>query len=133
MSALWLPWADQQVTGLHPSVCTGLNVYVPSLLIVVDEFAEMLAKYPDFIPGFVSVAQAGRGFKTHLLFATQTMENLGAGWNKLAGNMSYRICLKSGGPGDLHPRAPTERSVTVSRHSALLTAIPLPCASIANV
>ena len=27
MSALWLPWADQQVTGLHPSVCTGLNVY----------------------------------------------------------------------------------------------------------
>ncbi len=26
----------------------------------------------------------------------------------------------SGGPGELHPRAPTERNVTVSRHSALL-------------
>jgi hypothetical protein len=25
-----------------------------------------------------------------------------------------------GGPGELHPRAPTERNVTVSRHSALL-------------
>ena len=32
----------------------------------------------------------------------------------------------SGGPGDLHPRAPTERSVTVSRHSALLIAIRRP-------
>jgi len=29
----------------------------------------------------------------------------------------------SGGPGESHPRAPTERSVTVSRHSALLTSI----------
>jgi hypothetical protein len=27
---------------------------------------------------------------------------------------------RSGGPGESHPRAPTERSVTVSRHSALL-------------
>jgi len=27
----------------------------------------------------------------------------------------------SGRPGESHPRAPTERSVTVSRHSALLT------------
>jgi hypothetical protein len=25
-----------------------------------------------------------------------------------------------GGPGESHPRAPTERNVTVSRHSALL-------------
>ena len=33
---------------------------------------------------------------------------------------------ESGGPGDLHPRAPTERSVTVSRHSALLIAIRRP-------
>ena len=38
--------------------------------------------------------------------------------------------------GDLHPRAPTERSVTVSRHSALLIAIlrrPRTSAPIASV
>jgi len=29
----------------------------------------------------------------------------------------------SGGPGEFHPRAPTERSVTVSRHSALVILI----------
>ena len=42
---------------------------------------------------------------------------------------------ESGGPGDSHPRAPTERSVTVSRHSALLIAIrrTRTCAPIANV
>ena len=42
---------------------------------------------------------------------------------------------ESGGPGDSHPRAPTERSVTVSRHSALLIAIrrTRTCAPIASV
>jgi hypothetical protein len=40
--------------------------------------------------------------------------------------------LQSGGPGDSHPRAPTERSVTVSRHSALLIAIRRTCAPIAS-
>ena len=41
---------------------------------------------------------------------------------------------ESGGPGDSHPRAPTERSVTVSRHSALLIAIrrTRTCAPIAS-
>ncbi|TDD36244.1 hypothetical protein E1288_42325, partial [Saccharopolyspora elongata] len=38
----------------------------------------------------------------------------------------------SGGPGESHPRAPTERSVTVSRHSALLIAIRRTCAPIAS-
>ena len=38
----------------------------------------------------------------------------------------------SGGPGESHPRAPTERSVTVSRHSALLIAIRRTCAPTAS-
>jgi len=35
----------------------------------------------------------------------------------------WRDSPGSGGPGESHPRAPTERSVTVSRHSALVILI----------
>ena len=38
----------------------------------------------------------------------------------------------SGGPGESHPRAPTERNVTVSRHSALLILSSRMCASISS-
>jgi hypothetical protein len=38
----------------------------------------------------------------------------------------------SGGPGELHPRAPTERSVTVSRHSALLIEVRRTCGPTAS-
>ncbi len=41
------------------------------------------------------------------------------GWNKLEHHRHLPRCL-SGRPGESHPRAPTERNVTVSRHSALL-------------
>jgi hypothetical protein len=33
----------------------------------------------------------------------------------------HRRLRRSGGPGESHPRTPTERNVTISRHSALLT------------
>ena len=36
------------------------------------------------------------------------------------GDFRFLVRDRSGGPGESHPRAPTERSVTVSRHSALL-------------
>jgi transposase len=39
---------------------------------------------------------------------------------------------ESGGPGESHPRAPTERSVTVSRHSALLIAARRTCGPISS-
>jgi len=38
-------------------------------------------------------------------------------------SVSYGFRPGSGGPGEFHPRAPTERSVTVSRHSALVILI----------
>jgi hypothetical protein len=47
------------------------------------------------------------------------------------GNLSavrdFTLEALSGGPGESHPRAPTERSVTVSRHSALLIAFRRRC------
>jgi hypothetical protein len=41
---------------------------------------------------------------------------------EIRGRSPVQITLEApGSPGESHPRAPTERNVTVSRHSALLT------------
>ncbi len=66
---------------------------LPYLLIVVDEFGELLSGRPDFIDLFVQIGRVGRSLGMHLLLATQRLEE-----GKLRGldaNLSYRICLRT--------------------------------------
>ncbi|HEX5594628.1 MAG TPA: type VII secretion protein EccCa [Micromonosporaceae bacterium] len=66
---------------------------MPSLLIICDEFSELLAAKPDFIDLFVMIGRLGRSLGVHLLLASQRLEE-----GKLRGldtHLSYRIGLRT--------------------------------------
>jgi DNA segregation ATPase FtsK/SpoIIIE, S-DNA-T family len=71
---------------------------LPYLLIIVDEFGELLSGRPDFIDLFVQIGRVGRSLGMHLLLATQRLEE-----NRLRGlasHLSYRICLRTFSAGE---------------------------------
>ncbi|MDG4825055.1 type VII secretion protein EccCa [Asanoa sp. WMMD1127] len=66
---------------------------LPSLLIIVDEFSELLSAKPDFIETFVQIGRVGRSLGVHLLLASQRLEE-----GRLRGldtHLSYRIGLRT--------------------------------------
>ena len=69
---------------------------MPYLMIVVDEFGELLANRPDFLDLFVGIGRVGRSLGMHLLFATQRLEE--GRIRGLEGHLRYRICLRTFSP-----------------------------------
>ncbi|MDP8975919.1 MAG: FtsK/SpoIIIE domain-containing protein [Actinomycetota bacterium] len=63
-----------------------------SLLIVVDEFGELVKQFPDFLDGVVSVAAQGRALGMHLLLATQRPS--GVINDNVRANTELRIALR---------------------------------------
>ncbi|WP_431974892.1 type VII secretion protein EccCa [Micromonospora haikouensis] len=66
---------------------------LPSLLLVCDEFSELLSAKPDFIDLFVQIGRLGRSLGVHLLLASQRLEE-----GRLRGldtHLSYRIGLRT--------------------------------------
>ncbi|GIE87442.1 type VII secretion protein EccCa [Actinoplanes regularis] len=66
---------------------------LPSLFVIVDEFAELLLHKPDFIDMFLQIGRVGRSLGVHLLLASQRLEE-----GRLRGldtHLSYRIGLKT--------------------------------------
>ncbi|MCB5182307.1 type VII secretion protein EccCa [Streptomyces antimicrobicus] len=64
-----------------------------SLVIVIDEFSELLTAKPDFIDMFIQIGRIGRSLGVHLLLASQRLEE-----GKLRGldtYLSYRIGLRT--------------------------------------
>ena len=44
---------------------------LPALVVIIDEYAELAQKLPEFLDGVVEIAQTGRALGIHLLLATQ--------------------------------------------------------------
>ena len=66
---------------------------LPALLIVADEFSELLAAKPEFIESFINIGRVGRSLQIHLLLASQRLEE-----GKLRGldtYLSYRVGLRT--------------------------------------
>jgi DNA segregation ATPase FtsK/SpoIIIE, S-DNA-T family len=66
---------------------------LPYLLVVVDEFGELLSGRPDFISLFVQIGRVGRSLGIHLLLATQRLEE--GRLRGLESHLSYRIGLRT--------------------------------------
>ena len=64
----------------------------PSLVIVVDEFATLVAEVPEFMAGIVDVAQRGRSLGIHLVLATQ--RPVGAVDDDVLSNTNLRLALR---------------------------------------
>jgi S-DNA-T family DNA segregation ATPase FtsK/SpoIIIE len=66
---------------------------LPYLLLVIDEFAELLEAAPEFLDLLLSVGRQGRSLGIHLLLASQRLE---AGRIRgLETHLSYRIALRT--------------------------------------
>ena len=66
---------------------------LPHLLVIIDEFSELLTAKPDFAELFVAIGRIGRAIGVHLLLATQRLE-----MGKIRGlesHLSYRISLRT--------------------------------------
>ncbi|NTW39275.1 MAG: type VII secretion protein EccCa [Cellulomonadaceae bacterium] len=66
---------------------------LPALLVVVDEFSELLSAKPEFVDSFVNIGRVGRSLHVHLLMASQRLEE-----GKLRGldtYLSYRVGLRT--------------------------------------
>jgi DNA segregation ATPase FtsK/SpoIIIE, S-DNA-T family len=66
---------------------------LPSLLIVVDEFSELLSAEPEFVDLFVAIGRVGRSLGLHLLLASQRLEE--GRLRGLESHLSYRIGLRT--------------------------------------
>ncbi|HEY8473780.1 MAG TPA: type VII secretion protein EccCa [Natronosporangium sp.] len=66
---------------------------IPSLVVIIDEFSELLASRPELTDLFVMIGRLGRSLAIHLLFASQRLEE-----GRLRGldtQLSYRIGLRT--------------------------------------
>ncbi len=66
---------------------------MPYLLVIVDEFAELLAARPDFIDLFVGLGRVGRSLGMHLLLSSQRLDQ--GRLRGLESHLRYRICLRT--------------------------------------
>lgn len=88
---------------------------LPSLLVIVDEFGELLANKPDFLDLFVSIGRTGRSLGVHLLLATQRLDE--GRIKGLESHLRYRICLRTFSPEE-------SQLVLGSRHAFELPPLP---------
>lgn len=88
---------------------------LPDLLVLIDEFGELLAARPDFIDLFVQIGRVGRALGIHLLFASQRFDE--GRLRGLESTLRYRICLRT-------ETAPESKAVLDTPDAALLPPEP---------
>ncbi|MGC9668860.1 type VII secretion protein EccCa [Planosporangium sp. 12N6] len=66
---------------------------LPNLLVVIDEFSELLTAKPDFIELFLAIGRIGRSIGVHQLLASQRLEE--GKLHGLESFLSYRVGLRT--------------------------------------
>lgn len=69
-----------------------IDVALPHLIIIVDEFAELKAEQPEFMKELISASRIGRSLGVHLILATQ--KPAGQVSDQIWSNSRFKICLK---------------------------------------
>ena len=65
---------------------------IPRLVLVIDEFASLVAELPDFVQGLVGIAQRGRSLGIHLVLATQRPSGVVSA--DIRANTNLRVSLR---------------------------------------
>lgn len=71
---------------------------MPRLVIVIDEFAALVAELPDFVNGLIDIARRGRSLGVHLILATQRPAGVVSA--EIKSNTNLRIALRVTDPAD---------------------------------
>jgi S-DNA-T family DNA segregation ATPase FtsK/SpoIIIE len=66
---------------------------LPNLVVVIDEFGELLTVRPEFVELFNAIGRLGRSLGIHLLFGSQRLEE--GRLRGLESHLSYRIALRT--------------------------------------
>lgn len=109
-SALLREWGERTIGRTFPNVSDYENFRqsprgqaanmppIPALLVVIDEFTELLTQKQDFAEAAVRIGRLGRSLGLHLLLATQRYNEGQA--RGLETHFSYRIALKTTSSAD---------------------------------
>ncbi|MCR5109036.1 MAG: AAA family ATPase [Lachnospiraceae bacterium] len=90
---IFLSAGVNNITEYEKKYISGeLNVPLPHILIIIDEFAELKKNEPEFMKELISVAQVGRSLGVHLILATQKPS--GVVDENIYSNSRFRIALK---------------------------------------
>jgi S-DNA-T family DNA segregation ATPase FtsK/SpoIIIE len=71
---------------------------LPRLVLIIDEFASLVAELPDFVTGLVGIAQRGRSLGVHLILATQRPAGVVSA--DIRANTNLRIALRVTDPSE---------------------------------
>jgi ESX secretion system protein EccC len=66
---------------------------LPYLLVVVDEFGELLAARPEFLDLFTAIGRVGRSLGMHLVLASQRLDE--GRLRGLDSHLRFRVCLRT--------------------------------------
>ncbi len=69
-----------------------VEIPLPHLIVIVDEFAELKADQPEFMKELISAARIGRSLGVHLILATQKPS--GVVDDQIWSNSKFKLCLK---------------------------------------
>ncbi|HWI32637.1 MAG TPA: FtsK/SpoIIIE domain-containing protein, partial [Microbacterium sp.] len=87
-----LRWREAELARAGARDILDPRVQMPRLVIVVDEFAAMLAEHPDLHAVFTDVASRGRALGMHLVLGTQRVS--GVVRDALLANCPLRVSLR---------------------------------------
>lgn len=65
---------------------------LPHLLIIVDEFAELRAQFPESMQELISIARVGRSLGIHMILCTQKPAGVVDG--QIRSNSDFQLCLR---------------------------------------
>ena len=88
----------QEVVRAAGATVATPGLGLPTLLVVVDEFAELVAARPELLEQFVAIARLGRSLGIHLVLATQRLDE--GGMRPLEAHLAYRIALRTFSAGE---------------------------------
>jgi len=83
---------DHGVADLADLRAVAPAVVLPRLVVVIDEFAALVAEQPAFLHALVGVAQRGRSLGVHLLLATQRPNGVIS--DDIRANTNLRLALR---------------------------------------
>ncbi|HEX5858275.1 MAG TPA: FtsK/SpoIIIE domain-containing protein [Microbacterium sp.] len=93
-----LRWREAELARLGARDILDERARMPRLVIVVDEFAAMLAEHPDLHAVFTDIAARGRALGMHLVLGTQRVS--GVVRDALLANCPLRVSLRVTDAGD---------------------------------
>ncbi|MBF0670988.1 MAG: cell division protein [Salinibacterium sp.] len=101
-------------TGARSIDELGVGVALPRLVVVVDEFAAMVADFPELQPVFADIAARGRSLGVHLILCTQRPG--GVVRDAIMANCALRLSLRVNNGQDSVAVIGTDAAASLPRH-----------------